>query len=185
MASEVPMTRSSILRRIPFFLAAAVVLWCVGIGVRYWTTPIISNGIVIEQGPDGSQITRRVQETHSFADISALGMVPLLIPVFLACGAAVAAWHRFPEILAFVVVLFLAYSFVTGFSIGGAYVLPGLTLVGALVLELIWTFWEKRQTPAGLVDQWSEELLGGLGTWSEDIPRPPQAPETDLKDPFA
>ena len=142
------MTRSSILRRIPFFLAAAVVLWCLEIAVRYWTTPIVTNGIVIEQAPDGSRITRRVQETRSFADISALSMVPLLIPVFLACGAAVGAWHRFPELLAIVVGLFLAYSFVTGFSIGGAYALPGLTLGGALVLEFVWAFWEKRHAPA-------------------------------------
>jgi hypothetical protein len=176
------MTRSSILRRIPFFLAAAVVLWCLGIAVRFWTTPIVGNGIVIEQASDGSQITRRVQETRSFADISSFGMLPLLIPVFLACGAAVTAWYRFPELLAAAVVLFLAYSFVTGFSIGGAYVLPGLTLGGALVLELVWTYGEKRRAPA---EEWSEEFLGCLGAWSEDIPRPPQVPETDLKDPFA
>ena len=61
------MTRSSLLRRIPFFLAAVVVLWCLGIAVWIWTTPIVANGIVIEQAPDGSQVTKRVQETRSFA----------------------------------------------------------------------------------------------------------------------
>jgi hypothetical protein len=142
------MTRSSILRRIPFFLAAAVVLWCLGIAFWIWTRPLVANGIVIEQALDGSHITRRVQETRSFADISALGMVPLLIPVFLACGAAFIAWHRAPDLLAIAVGLFLAYSFVTGFSIGGAYTLPGLTLGAALVLEFVWAFWEKRHAPA-------------------------------------
>jgi hypothetical protein len=141
------MTRSSLLRRIPFFLAAAVVLWCLGIAVRIWTTPTVVNRISIEQAPDGSQITKRVQETRSFAKGSGLGMIPLLIPVLLACGAAFTAWHRAPDLLAVAVGLFLAYSFVTGFSIGGAYVFPGLTLGGALVLELVWTFWEKLLAP--------------------------------------
>jgi hypothetical protein len=142
------MTRSSILRRIPFFLAAAVVLWCLWIAARVWTTPFVVNDIVVEQGPDGSLVTRRVQKTHFFADVSGLGMVPLLIPVFLACGAAFTAWHRAPDLLAVAVVLFFAYVYVTGFSIGGAYVRPGLTLAGALVLELVWAFWEKRHAPA-------------------------------------
>ena len=75
-------------------------------------------------------------------------MIPLLIPVLLACGAAFTAWHRAPGLLAGAVGLFLAYSFVTGFSIGGAYALPGLTLGGALVLEFVWAFWEKRHAPA-------------------------------------
>lgn len=35
------------------------------------------------------------------------------------------------------------------------------------------------------VEEWSEEFLACLGAWSGEIPRLPQVPATDLKDPFA
>lgn len=44
---------------------------------------------------------------------------------------------------------------------------------------------EGRRVILEPVEEWSEEFLGCLGAWTEDIPRPPQVPETDLKDPFA
>lgn len=44
---------------------------------------------------------------------------------------------------------------------------------------------EGRRVILEPVEEWSEELLGCLGAWAEDIPRPLQVPETDLKDPAA
>ena len=44
---------------------------------------------------------------------------------------------------------------------------------------------EGRRVILEPVEEWSEELLACLGAWSGEIPRPPQAPATDLKDPFA
>lgn len=34
------------------------------------------------------------------------------------------------------------------------------------------------------VDEWPEEFLAILGSWDEDIPRPPQEPVTKLRNPF-
>jgi virulence-associated protein VagC len=44
---------------------------------------------------------------------------------------------------------------------------------------------EGRRIVLEPVEEWSQEFLACLGSWREEIPRPPQAPETDLEDPFA
>jgi antitoxin VapB len=44
---------------------------------------------------------------------------------------------------------------------------------------------EGRRVILEPVEEWSEEFLACLGAWSGEIPRPPQAPATDLEDPFA
>ena len=74
--------------------------------------------------------------TH-FAEVSALGAVPLLVPTAMAALVAWCAWRQRPAAATGVAVLSLIYSFVTGFSIGGAYWLPGFILMGSASLAIV------------------------------------------------
>jgi hypothetical protein len=135
-----------ILRHLPFVIALAATLWVVWIGVLIWKTPIVIEGITaqsIEGGAEQSQ--KRFREVRSFSDMSPLGYLPLAIPVILAAGAALIAWFRAPGCLAAVVVLFLGYVFITGFSIGGAYHGPAAVLAGAVLADIALSWKERRQ----------------------------------------
>jgi hypothetical protein len=61
----------------------------------------------------------------------------LVIPVLLASWAAWAAWRQQIRALAIATLIFLAFCFIAGFSIGGAYVPIGLGLVAATLLEML------------------------------------------------
>lgn len=108
-----------ILRHLPLVLALAATLWVVWIGVRIWTMP-------------------------GFAEMSPLGYLPLAIPAILVAGAAVIASLRAPGCLAGVVVLFLGYIFITGFSIGTAYYGPAVVLLTAVLADTV-LFWIERR----------------------------------------
>jgi hypothetical protein len=137
-----------ILRHLPLVLAVAVTFWAVWIGIRIWTTPVVWE-VVAAQTPEEAarQPPTRVREVRSFAEMSPLGYIPLAIPVILAAGAAVIASLRAPGCLAGVVVLFLGYVFITGFSIGTAYYGPA-TLLGITVLADVVLSWIERRRMA-------------------------------------
>jgi len=92
-------------------LATAAVGWSVGLGIWLWVTPY---------------------GTQSFAEASALGPIPLLIPVLLAAIAAWAIWRRRILPAALAAGLLLVFVILAGFSIGAGYV--------PAVAGLIWAF---------------------------------------------
>lgn len=71
------------------------------------------------------------ERIFSFSEISALGPLPLLVPIGLTGVAALAAWTKRPIIVFVLGVVLMGYSFITGFSIGNAYMPAGIALVVA------------------------------------------------------
>ena len=134
-----------ILRHLPFVLALASSLWAVWIGVLIWKTPIIREGITAQSTEAGAEPPRTFREVRSFGDSSVLGFLPLAIPVILAAVATLIARLRAPGFLAAVVVLFLGYVFITGFSIGGAYHGPAALLGAALIADIVLSWTERRR----------------------------------------
>jgi len=76
-------------------------------------------------------------DTGSLSDGSPLRAIPLFIPVVIAAVATCAAWQRAPLIVGMAAVLLAAFSFITGFSIGGAYQFPVALLLLAAGLAAI------------------------------------------------
>jgi hypothetical protein len=98
--------------RLVVILSGAGLLWCVAVGLLLWFLPV------------GGQ---------SFSSISALGPVPLIIPVVLATAAlgSVLTHHRAPLIGATAVLG--GYALLTGLSIGLLY----LPAAGASVVACV------------------------------------------------
>jgi hypothetical protein len=95
--------------RLVVILSGAALLWCVVVGLLLWFLPA-----------GGGQ---------SFSSISALGPVPLIIPVVLATAALCSTLiHRRAPIIGATAALG-GYALLTGLSIGLAY----LPAVGALI----------------------------------------------------
>lgn len=117
-------------------VAATNLVWCLVAGARIWTTPVRFSGVEWTMGPAGARAIDRV-EYRSFSDISGLGIVPLVVPVLLAGWATWAAWRQRIRGLAVATLIFLAFCFIAGFSIGGAYVPIGLGLVAATLLGML------------------------------------------------
>ena len=93
-------------------LSFASLLWCVAVGLLLWFLP------------SGGQ---------SFASISALGPVPLIIPVALAAVGAWSAYRRHRLVLVAATGVLALFVFLTGFSIGLAYVPATAALVVASI----------------------------------------------------
>jgi len=131
-------------RQVANLLAAAGVVWSIGVGIWIWVTPIrfvgISNEAWAWSGPGSTASGMRVvpvERTRRFADVSLLGPVPLAIPVALAGLAALAVWRRKGALLTLLpAVLLLAFCFIAGFSIGAAYVPAGCVVLLAVLLNL-------------------------------------------------
>ena len=107
-------------------LAGAALLWCVAVGLLLWFLPVGASSTAGSGGAasGGGQ---------SFSSISALGPVPLIIPVVLATAALGSALthHKAPLIAA--TVALGGYAVLTGFSIGLLY----LPAVGASVAACV------------------------------------------------
>ena len=103
-------------------LSVAALLWCVVIGLLIWFLPLGSSSSGNSSGDVMEDVGR------SFASMSALGSVPLIIPTGLAVIAVWSAYRRSRVVLAVTTVLMTAFVILAGFSIGLAYV----PAVGAL-----------------------------------------------------
>jgi hypothetical protein len=119
VASLIVRETSLIVREVSLIARAIAVLavaWCVGIGVWLWVTPW-SPGV-------------------SFADVSMLGAVPLVIPVGIAFVGAWGTWRRrwWPVVLS--MVMMTAFVFLAGFSIGAAYTPAAGALAWALAAQV-------------------------------------------------
>ena len=118
-------------------LAIAAVAWCVGIGLWLWVTPVPYNGSMSTAYTDSSGVaqhaTYEIKGTQSFAERSALGPVPLLIPVLLAALGAWAIWRRRLLPAALAAGTLLVFTVLAGFSIGAGYVPATAALVWAFI----------------------------------------------------
>jgi hypothetical protein len=126
-------------------LAAAGFLWCIGVGIWIWVTPIRYSGVSSQTWSTStsrgstSAVVRTVPftETRRFADVSLLGPLPLAIPVVLAGLAAWTIWRRKTFLLMLLpTAALLLFCFIAGFSIGRAYVPAG----GVMLLALLARF---------------------------------------------
>jgi hypothetical protein len=118
---------------IPQVLALVSVSWCIVAGFRIWFTPVRYVGTRVDPGLADQHIVVH----KAFHDASSLGLIPLVIPTLIALAGAWAAWRGAGVALLIAALLLAAFAFVTGFSIGGAYILPaGLLLIATLFAAL-------------------------------------------------
>ncbi len=107
---------------VPPVLSALGLAWCAVAAISIWFTPMrysgISNGVPAVWEP-------------SFSEVSSLGAVPLLIPVLFAGLAAWAAWNGWRVTLGVAALLLAVFTFISGFSIGGAYIPAAWLLIVA------------------------------------------------------
>ena len=138
--------KTSVHYDLPFALALVAVLWCVWIGIRIWTTPLVWEGVVMQTNEDGvQQPPTTVREVRHFRDSSHLSYFPLVIPVILAAWAVLVARLRAPAFLTGIVLLFQGYVFIAGFSIGGAYRSTAALLGIAALVDIALSRWEARR----------------------------------------
>lgn len=106
-------------------------------GLRIWTTPVRYQ--VLESAGDstGASSSQEQFEYRSFSEVPGWGAVPLVIPVLLSGWGVWTAWRGQSIGMTVVALLLLGYSFVTGFSIGGAYVVSGWALVAAALISSV------------------------------------------------
>ena len=109
--------------RLAPLLASMSLAWCLLIGAWFWVTPIEYEGSI-----------NGVPTVHhqSFSDISLLGPAPLIVPVLIAAIAVWATWRSRKAVLALAAFLLVAFTFVSGFSIGGGYIPASAMLLAAL-----------------------------------------------------
>lgn len=115
------------IRLISPLLATGTLVWCLFVGWWIWTTPVRYVGVVSD--PENPDRSVQAEKYERFEDVSALGAIPLVIPVILAGLATLTAFGRAPMILLTLGIALLAYGFVTGFSIGRAYMPAGRVLI--------------------------------------------------------
>jgi hypothetical protein len=113
-------------------LAATAVVWCAVSGYRFWFTPV---RYLVVGGVPGRPL-QRAFEYRPFAEVSGYGALPLIVPVFIAIIATYAAFRGLRLVLALSMILFVVFTFITGFSIGGAY----LPCAGLLALSTVFAF---------------------------------------------
>jgi uncharacterized membrane protein len=108
--------RLRIQNRLAFSLSAAAVVWCFAAAIWMRATPMMSGGRRPSMG-------------------EALGMIG--VPALAAAGATWASWHYRHIIMGVMTGVLGLFTFVTGFSIGGAF-LPacGLLVWAHLVKDL-------------------------------------------------
>jgi hypothetical protein len=118
-------------------LSCAGLLWCIAVGLLLWFLPLGSSTSTSSSGTmvaDGGQ---------SFSSISGLGPLPLIIPlVFVSLGTWSALRHR-KHVLVAATALLALFVFLTGLSIGLAY----LPAVAALVVACIIAFSASGNAP--------------------------------------
>jgi hypothetical protein len=126
-------------RKLIVALSCTGLLWCVAVGLLLWFLPFGSSesgsasGMVVGGQTFTSSGPVVVGDGQSFAALSALGPVPLIIPVVLMAIGTWSALRRHKLVLIGTTILSALFAFLTGFSIGLFY-LPAVAL---LVVECV------------------------------------------------
>lgn len=109
---------------------AGGLVWCVVIGWKLWVTPVrYLHYSSSEPAPRFVSL--------SFSDVSGLGIVPLVVPIVLVGLAMWFAWRQRTLALGAVTLAVAAFCFITGFSIGRAYVPVAGALFVATLMSLV------------------------------------------------
>jgi uncharacterized membrane protein YhfC len=123
-------------------LSTACLLWCIAAGLLLWFIPlgssesqsvsakVINGQTIVSSGPVVAG------PGQSFASVSALGPLPLIIPVVLAGIAAWSALRRHKWVLIGATILLALFAFLTGFSIGLFYLPAAAVQVVACIMAL-------------------------------------------------
>ena len=111
--------------------AGLALLWCLLVGAWIWMTPIRYAG----SRSSGTE-TIPFEEFLTFAQASRLGVLPLVVPVLLAALATWAAWKERGLPLALSTVALVAFTIVSGFSIGVAYLVATAAVLCAWLIRL-------------------------------------------------
>jgi len=123
-------------------LSTACLLWCIAAGLLLWSIPLGSSESQSASAKvvDGQTIVSSgpvvAGPGQSFASESALGPLPLIVPVVLAGIATWSALRRHRWALISATVLLAFFTFITGFSIGLFYLPAAASLVVACVVAL-------------------------------------------------
>jgi hypothetical protein len=122
--------------------SCAGLLWCIAIGLLLWFVPLgtsesqSTSGMVVAGQTFASSGPVVAGDGQSFASVSALGPIPLIIPVVLAAIGMWSALRRHKLVLIGATVLFALFAFLTGFSIGLFYLPAVALLVLACIIAL-------------------------------------------------
>ena len=117
-------------RKLIVALSGAGLLWCIAAGVLLWFLPLGSSA------SESSSGATMVADGQSFASISALGPLPLIVPIVLAAVGTWTALRRHKLVLAGATILMTLFAFLTGFSIGLFYLPAVALLVMACIVAL-------------------------------------------------
>ena len=114
-------------------LVVIALLWSLWIGWEIWASPMRYEGIRISSSADGQSTREELTELRSFSEASEYGVLPLVIPVLLASLGVWGIWRGRPLLVIASALLVTAFVFMTGFSIGGAYLPASACLVTASI----------------------------------------------------
>ena len=109
-------------------LAILSFVWCVAVGFVIWFTPLA--GMESSGGSAQPETERRVQVP--FSEVSEFGAAPLVVPAAIAAIGVWAAIRRRRILLSAAALLLATFTFLTGFSIGAAYIPASATLILAV-----------------------------------------------------
>jgi len=129
-------------RKLIVALSCAGLLWCIAVGLLLWFLPLSSSesgsasGWVVGGQTFASSGPVVVGDGQSFASMSALGPVPLIIPVVLVAIGTWSALRRHKLVLIGATILIALFAFLTGFSIGLFYLPAVALLVVACIIAL-------------------------------------------------
>ena len=108
-------------------LVASGWMRCVVVGWKIWVSPVRYLQYSSSE-PEPRFVYR------SFSEVSGLGVVPLVVPIVLVGLATWVAWRQRTLALGAITLMLGVFCFITGFSIGRAYVpIASVLLVATLV----------------------------------------------------
>jgi hypothetical protein len=111
-------------------LVTGGLVWCFVIGWKIWVTPVRYLHY------SSSEPAQRFVYL-SFSEVSGLGIVPLVVPTVLVGLAMWFAWRQRTLALGAVTLAVAVFCFITGFSIGRAYVPIAVALFVATLMSLV------------------------------------------------
>lgn len=121
-------------------LSTLCLAWCVVIGCVIWWTPVRYSGF---RNGAPAVIDR------SFSEVSGYGPLPLIIPACVAALGTWGAWRDRRLLVTLSGILLALFTFIAGFSIGGAY-LPasGLQILAAVLGAFLGSGRSREQAAA-------------------------------------
>lgn len=125
------------LRLISALLVTWALAWCGWNAWRIWTTPVRYQTISWQTDSRGQTVRGDGFALRRFRDVSAFGILPLLVPVIFTSVALWAVLRRSVAALGISAILMLLFTFVSGFSIGAAYIVPSGILLIAMVVSIV------------------------------------------------